>query len=91
MKNILLTALSLLFLTSAASSADQEKALDVSATRAFENLVFDRPIVVTHADDGSNRVFVAEQKGVLQVFPNDPDVEEIPEDFFIKDQIVVGP
>ena len=76
MKNILLTALSLLFLTSAASSADQEKALNVSATRAFENLVFDRPIVVTHADDGTNRVFVAEQKGVLQVFPNDPDVEE---------------
>lgn len=53
-----------------------EKALPVSATRAFENLVFDRPIVVTHANDGSNRVFVAEQEGIIKVFPNDPDVEE---------------
>ncbi len=54
----------------------KEAALPVSATRAFENLVFDRPIVVTHANDGSNRVFVAEQEGIIKVFPNDPDVEE---------------
>ena len=54
----------------------KEEALAVSAVRAFENLIFDRPIVVTHANDGSNRVFVAEQEGVIRVFPNDPDVEE---------------
>ncbi len=30
-----------------------------------------RPIVLTHAGDGSNRVFVATQQGVLHVFPND--------------------
>ena len=54
----------------------KEAALPVSAARAFENLVFDRPIVVTHADDGSNRIFVAEQEGVIKVFENDADVEE---------------
>lgn len=54
----------------------KEEALPVSATRAFENLIFNRPIVVTHAGDGSNRVFVAEQEGVIKVFPNDADVEE---------------
>jgi len=31
-----------------------------------------RPIVLTHAGDGTNRVFVATQHGVIHVFPNDP-------------------
>jgi glucose/arabinose dehydrogenase len=30
-----------------------------------------RPVVLTHAGDGSNRVFVATQHGVIHVFPND--------------------
>ncbi len=30
-----------------------------------------RPIVLTHAGDESNRVFVATQRGVIHVFPND--------------------
>ncbi|HEY7309728.1 MAG TPA: PQQ-dependent sugar dehydrogenase [Gemmataceae bacterium] len=30
-----------------------------------------RPIVLTHAGDGSNRVFVATQRGIVHVFPND--------------------
>ncbi len=31
-----------------------------------------RPLVLTHAGDGSNRVFLATQHGVIHVFPNDP-------------------
>ncbi|MEZ6040243.1 MAG: PQQ-dependent sugar dehydrogenase [Planctomycetaceae bacterium] len=50
--------------------------LAVGVERAFPNVVFDRPIVVTHANDGSNRVFVAEQEGIIKVMPNDQDVEE---------------
>lgn len=50
--------------------------LAVSTERAFPNLDFDRPIVVTHAGDGSNRVFVAEQKGVIKVLKNDQETEE---------------
>jgi glucose/arabinose dehydrogenase len=30
-----------------------------------------RPLVLTHAGDGTNRVFVATQHGVIHVFPND--------------------
>src|SRR5262249_52232392 len=30
-----------------------------------------RPILLTHAGDGSNRVFVATEQGVIHVFPND--------------------
>lgn len=35
-----------------------------------------RPIVLTHAGDGSNRVFVATQHGVIHVFPNDQKARE---------------
>ena len=35
-----------------------------------------RPIVLTHAGDGSNRVFVATEHGVIHVFPNDQAVKE---------------
>ncbi len=33
-----------------------------------------RPLVLTHAGDGSNRVFVASQIGMIHVFENDPKV-----------------
>ncbi len=33
-----------------------------------------RPILLTHAGDGSNRVFVATEQGVIHVFPNEPQV-----------------
>lgn len=39
-------------------------------------VVHHRPIVLTHAGDGSNRVFVATQRGVIHVFPNDQNAEK---------------
>ena len=46
---------------------------------------------ITHAT--TNKESPKGSKIVTQVDKgeSDPDVEEIPEDFFIKDQIVVGP
>jgi glucose/arabinose dehydrogenase len=35
-----------------------------------------RPLVLTHAGDGSNRVFVATQHGIVHVFPNDQKATE---------------
>ena len=35
-----------------------------------------RPMELTHANDGSGRVFVATQRGVIHVFENDPSVEK---------------
>ncbi|HEX5272580.1 MAG TPA: PQQ-dependent sugar dehydrogenase, partial [Gemmataceae bacterium] len=35
-----------------------------------------RPIVLTHAGDGSNRVFVATEQGVIHVFPNDQKAKQ---------------
>ena len=39
---------------------------------AFPNLKFDRPLEMAYPRDQRNLLFVAEQKGVIQSFPNDP-------------------
>ncbi|AKA34024.1 PQQ-dependent sugar dehydrogenase [Flagellimonas lutaonensis] len=43
---------------------------------AFPNLNFDRPLDFQTPNDGSGRVFVVEQGGVIKVFENDATVEE---------------
>lgn len=35
-----------------------------------------RPIQMTHAGDGSNRVFVIDQSGMIHVLPNDPQAKQ---------------
>lgn len=42
----------------------------VTLERAFPNLSFTRPVDVQHAGDGSQRLFVVEQNGVIRVLPN---------------------
>lgn len=59
-----------------AGESVEDKPLAVSTERAFPNLEFNRPIVVTHAGDDSNRVFVAEQEGIIKVLRNDQETEE---------------
>ncbi|MDP6945322.1 MAG: PQQ-dependent sugar dehydrogenase, partial [Myxococcota bacterium] len=41
---------------------------------AFPNLNISYPLLLTHANDGSNRLFVVERFGHIEVFPNDPSV-----------------
>jgi glucose/arabinose dehydrogenase len=53
-----------------------ENPLDVRIERAFPNLDFNRPMLLTHAGDGRGRVFVASELGKIFVFPNDPDASE---------------
>ncbi|QDU79145.1 Quinoprotein glucose dehydrogenase B precursor [Polystyrenella longa] len=50
--------------------------LAIKPVRVFSEIMVDRPIVVTYANDGTDRVFVASQKGKIHVFENDADVEE---------------
>lgn len=38
---------------------------------AFPGLSFTRPILLTHSGDGTNRLFVAQQNGIIRVFAND--------------------
>jgi glucose/arabinose dehydrogenase len=43
---------------------------------AFPELSFDRPVDLQHAGDGTDRIFVVEQRGVISVFPNDPETSD---------------
>lgn len=71
--------------TGVPGQAVDERPLPIKATVAFPRLTWSgwepisesgkitalRPIVLTHAGDGSNRVFVATQRGIVHVFAND--------------------
>jgi len=41
---------------------------------AFPNLAFSSPVLLTHSPDGTNRIFVVQQGGLIRVFPNDSAV-----------------
>jgi glucose/arabinose dehydrogenase len=46
-----------------------------------------RPLVLTHGGDGSNRVFVATQHGVIHMFPNDQKATETKVFLDIQDRV----
>ncbi len=46
-----------------------------------------RPLVLTHAGDSSNRVFVATEQGVIHVFPNDQKAERTQVFLDIQDRV----
>jgi len=58
-----------LFLAAPAGNAQS-----VSLVRAFPRLTFNTPVFLTHAGDGTNRIFVVQQDGNILVFPNDSAV-----------------
>ena len=45
--------------------------------RVYSKLKFQRPVELTHAGDGSNRLFVVEQEGAIRVFEGRPGVREM--------------
>jgi glucose/arabinose dehydrogenase len=47
-----------------------------------------RPLVLTHAGDGSNRVFVATEHGVIHVFPNDQKAAKTKVFLDLQDRVV---
>ncbi|MEM9000098.1 MAG: PQQ-dependent sugar dehydrogenase [Bacteroidota bacterium] len=47
-----------------------------AVVNAFPNLSFDRPLDFQSPDDGTDRVFVVEQGGTIQVFQNDATIAE---------------
>ncbi|QEL14123.1 PQQ-dependent sugar dehydrogenase [Limnoglobus roseus] len=47
-----------------------------------------RPIVLTHANDASNRVFVATEHGVIHTFPNDQNATETKVFLDIQDRVL---
>ncbi len=62
---------SLLVLAAASAADAQEPRYGV--IEAFPSLTFRKPVDLQTARDGSNRLFVVEQAGVIRVFSNRPD------------------
>ena len=53
-----------------------DKAIGVECVRAFPELRPRRPIVSTHFGDGTNRLVIASQQGVIHVLPYDESAKE---------------
>lgn len=50
--------------------------LPLKTVRAFPKLKPRRPVVITHAGDGTNRLFILSEYGQILVIPNDQNVSE---------------
>lgn len=57
---------------------------------AFPNLKFNSPVEFVHAGDGTNRIFVLEQPGVIKVFDNNPGTKEAATYLDIRDKVDDG-
>jgi glucose/arabinose dehydrogenase len=57
---------------------------------AFPNLSFTSPVFLTHAYDGTNRIFVIEQEGIIRVFPNSSNALSAKEFLDITDRVSAG-
>jgi len=57
---------------------------------AFPELSFEMPVDLQHPGDGTDRLFVIEQEGVIRVFENDPSVTQSQVFLDIRDQVLFG-
>ena len=57
---------------------------------AFPNLTFSSPVFLTHSGDGTNRIFVIEQEGIIKVFPNSSNALLAKEFLDITDRVSYG-
>lgn len=57
---------------------------------AFPNLSFSQPLYVTHANDGTNRVFIVEKTGTIKVLPNDSNTTDSRNFLDISNKIISG-
>jgi quinoprotein glucose dehydrogenase len=61
---------------SAAEGVD-ESPLPLHTVRAFPNLKPRRPVAITHAGDGTNRIFILSEHGQVLVGANDQNLSEL--------------
>ncbi|MFQ6115623.1 MAG: PQQ-dependent sugar dehydrogenase [bacterium] len=62
---------------------EQNEVNNISLVEAFPNLTFSKPVFLTHSNDGTNRVFVVEQAGRIEVFENNASVTSADVDVFL--------
>ncbi|MEX2188994.1 MAG: PQQ-dependent sugar dehydrogenase [Pirellulales bacterium] len=70
-----------------ASAAEVDTSpLAIEAVRAYPNLKFDLPVLLTHAGDGTQRTFLVAQKGVIHILPKDAAGDETTQFLDISDR-----
>src|SRR5688572_20938840 len=62
----------------------------VSFVNAFPNLAFTQPVSLTHAYDGTNRIFVVQQNGLIRVFANDSSASTASTFLDVTNKILTG-
>ena len=62
--------------------------IGIKTERAFPNLRPRRPVIITHANDGSDRVFIVTQQGVIHWIPNDQNAKKTNKFLDIEAQVV---
>lgn len=67
------------------SSSNGDKQGRYALVNAFPSISFDRPLDIQNAGDGTDRLFVAEQRGVIHVI--DPDIGEAKVFLDIRDRV----
>jgi glucose/arabinose dehydrogenase len=88
-----LTIVATLMMLCADVSAQQKQPmpdtpLAIGPVRAFPNVRVRRPVLLTHSGDGTDRIFLGTQQGVISVMPNDEKVEEPSVFLDIESQVV---
>src|SRR3989339_1780288 len=58
--------------------------------QAFPNLTFQQPVDIQNAGDGSNRIFVLEQRGVISVFQNSQNTSSMKPFLDISNKVLSG-
>lgn len=80
--------LPLLLISLGLSACAQEGPLTLEP--AFPGLSFDRPVDLQYPADGSDRLFVLEQRGAIRVFENDPQAASADIFLDIKEKVLYG-
>ncbi|MCA9212129.1 MAG: PQQ-dependent sugar dehydrogenase [Planctomycetales bacterium] len=87
-QSLLLIIVALIFQAGAHAEDIDTSPIGVKTERAFPNLRPRRPVIITHAGDGSDRVFIVTQQGVIHWIPNDQNVEKTNTFLDIEDRVV---
>lgn len=72
------------------SCSENETNAQTNTVAAFPNLSFDSPTDIQQPGDGTDRLFVLEQPGRINVFPNNSDVQSADLFLDIEDQVLYG-
>ncbi|MDP2654289.1 MAG: PQQ-dependent sugar dehydrogenase [Candidatus Omnitrophota bacterium] len=67
-----------------------ERVSGIIPLEAFPHLTFEQPVDLQHSPDGSDRLFVVEQKGMIRVFQNIPATKSTAAFLDIRDRVFAG-